>query len=280
MIKKAIVGGGVVLLAGLFFFGRDCFSYIRTSVHSVKESVHSSVPVEFQIERARGMIKDLVPEIRKNMHVIAKEEVEVERLEKQIADSQARLAREKEELLKLKADVASAKKSFQYGGRTYTVDQVRTDLANRFERYKTGEATLASLEEMRGARQKSVDAARQKLEGMLASRRQLQVDVENLEARSQMVAAAQTTSNYNFDDSQLGRVKELVSDLRTRLDVSERLIAAEGTFHDEIPVDHAAPANVVEEITRHFAVEQPGGKPEASTATENKPEATKLAKGK
>ena len=45
------------------------------------------MPIEFQIERARDMIKDLVPEIRKNMHVIAKEEVEVKRLDEQIADS-------------------------------------------------------------------------------------------------------------------------------------------------------------------------------------------------
>ena len=52
---------------------------------------------------------------------------------------------------------------------------------------------------------------------MLAAKRQLEVDIENLEARKKMVEVAQTTSNYQFDDSQLGQVKELVTDLRTRL---------------------------------------------------------------
>ena len=81
---------------------------------------------------------------------------------------------------------------------------MQTDLANRFERYKTSEATLASLKEIRDARQKSLAAARQKLEGMLAAKRQLQVEVENLEARMQMVAAAKTTSNYQFDEAGWG----------------------------------------------------------------------------
>ena len=179
------------------------------------------------VDRARGMVQDLVPEVRKNMHIIAKEEIEVQRLEEQIADTEARQGKEKDQVLHLKADLATGQQAFQYAGRSYTVDAVRTDLANRFERYKTNEATLASLKEIRTARQKSLEAARQKLEGMLASKRQLQVEVENLEARLQMIAAAKSTSNYQFDDSRLGRVKELVSNLRTRLEVAEKLVNAE-----------------------------------------------------
>ncbi len=269
MIRKMIVGTGVTLLLGLFFFGRDAASYVRTSTGYVKDTVQNSVPMGFQIDRARGMIKDLTFEVRKNMHVIAKEEIEVERFQKQVEAAQAALAKDKEALLKLKADLASGKSTFEYGGRKYTVAQVRTDLANRFERYKTSEATLASLQDIHTARQRSLDAARQKLEGTLASKRQLQVDVENLEARRQMLAAAQTTSNFQFDDSQLGRVKELVTDLRTRLDVAERLVNAEGSYHDEIPVDQATPANIVEQISEHFA-EHAGDKPAVKTLAQGK----------
>jgi hypothetical protein len=222
----------------------------------VTDAVQESVPVEFQVDRARGMIQDLVPEVRKNMHVIAKEEVEVQRLDEQIAESRTRLAKEKEQLLRLKGDLASGKGPFTYAGRSYTADEVRTDLAHRFERYKTGEATLASLTEIRGARQRSLTAARQKLEGMLASRRQLQVEVENLEARVQMIAAAKATSAYQFDDSRLGRVKELVTGLRSRLEVAEKLVNAEVYYHDEIPVDKATPENIVEQVSEHFAPKQ------------------------
>jgi hypothetical protein len=167
------------------------------------------------------------------------------------------LAKEKEQLLRLKTDLCSGRPTFIYAGRDYTADEVRTDLAHRFERYKTGEATLASLVEIRGARQKSLEAARQKLEGMLASKRQLQVEIENLEARCQMIAAAKATSNYQFDDSRLGRVKELVAGLRTRLEVSEKLVNVEVYYHDEIPVDKATPENIVEQVTEHFAAKTP-----------------------
>ena len=253
MIRKTLFVGGGVVLVGALLVGRNLFSYVRTSAGYVHDAVEDAVPIEFQVDRARGMIQDLVPEVRKNMHLIAKEEIEVERLDEQVSETQSRLDKEKEQLLRLTADLATGKSDFTYAGRSYTADEVRTDLANRFERYKTGEATLGSLTEIRGARQRSLAAARQKLEGMLASKRQLQVEVENLEARVQMVAAAKATSAYQFDDSRLGRVKELVTNLRSRLEVAEKLVNAEVYYHDEIPVDKAVPENIVEQVTEHFA---------------------------
>ena len=257
MIKRLIVVGGSALLLSTIVCGRDVWSYVRTSAGCLKDSVSNSVPMEFQLERARQMIKDLIPEVQKNMHAIAKEEVELQRLESQIADSDERLAREKEQMNRLKSDLLSGGGEFRYGGRQYTVEQVKLDLANRFDRYKTADATLVSLKQIETARQRSLDAARQKLEGMLSAKRQLQVEVENLAARNQMVAAAQTTSNYNFDDSELGRVKELISGLRERLEVNERLVNSDQYYHDEIPVDKTAPDNIVEQISRYFGPAKP-----------------------
>jgi chromosome segregation ATPase len=260
MIRKMLVIGGGAALVGVLLVGRDALSYLRTSAGYVTDAVQEAVPVEFQIDRARGMIQDLVPEVRKNMHIIAKEEVEVQRLDEQIGESETRLSKEKDQLLRLKADVASGKDTFQYASRSYTAGEVRTDLANRFERYKTGEATTASLKEIRNARQRSLVAAQQKLEGMLASKRQLQVEVENLEARVQMIAAAKATSNYQFDDSRLGRVKELVASLKNRLSVAEKLVNAEVYYHDEIPLDKATPENIVEQVSEHFVPKAPATK--------------------
>jgi hypothetical protein len=68
--------------------------------------------------------------------------------------------RDKSEIMKLKSDLATSQPVYNYGGRGYTVQQVKVDLANRFERYKTHDATLASLREIQTARRKSLDAAR------------------------------------------------------------------------------------------------------------------------
>jgi chromosome segregation ATPase len=252
MIRRTLFSVvGATLLAS-WLFGRDAASYLGTSVGLMTSSVKNSVPLSFEIDRARKMVKDLVPDIRRNMHVIAQEEVEVERLEKQIAQADTSLDQDRTELVRLKDDVATGQASYDYHGRTYSLVQVKTDLANRFERYKTHDATRASLKDILAARRRSLDAARQKLEGMLAARRQLEVDVENLEARLKMVEVAQTTSDCHFDDSQLGRAKELISDVRARLNVSERMLSVEGDLHDEIPLAAPVSENIVEQVTEYF----------------------------
>jgi chromosome segregation ATPase len=256
MFKRMIFSTFGLVVLGMIFFGRDAASYVGTSFSRLKDSVKSAMPVEFEIDRARRMVKDLVPDIQRNMHVIAQEEVQLDQLQQQIAAADQKLSKDRTEVMRLKADASSAKDKFVYAGRTYTSEQVKGDLANRFERYKTSEATLASLRQVADARQKGLEAGRQKLEGMLAAKRQLEVDVENLEARNKMVEVAQTTSNYQFDDSQLGHAKELVTDLRTRLQVAEKMVNADINLHDEIPLDQPVPSNIVEQVTHYFNPDQ------------------------
>lgn len=255
MLKKLMyVGGGAALLLGLFF-GRDAFSYVSTGWGKVHRAVHDSVPVTFQIERARKMIKDLDPEIRSNMQLIAKEEVEVDKLSKQVGKSEKELAKSKDDILRLKADLERGDSNFVYAGRSYSEKQVKADLANRFARHQTCEATTEKLDKILAARQKGLLAAREKLEAMLAAKRQLEVDVENLEARQKMVEVAQTTSNFNFDDSRLSRTKELIADIQSRIDVAEKLVGSEGSFHDEIPLDveSADDSDITKKVTEYFS---------------------------
>ena len=148
------------------------------------------------------MIKDIRPEVLTNMHVIAKEEVKSSDWKSRSA-MEAKLAKDKEQTSA--AEDGPGRRQGELPIRRPELQCRRRPhrLANRFNRYKTSEATLASLQKLHDARLKGLAAARQQLDGMLAQQRQLQVEVENLEARNQMVAAAQTTSNYQFDDSRL-----------------------------------------------------------------------------
>ena len=144
-LRKLVVTVAAIAVLGGFFFGRDAYSYVATAAGWVKDSVRNSVPVEFEIERARKLVKELVPDIRRNMHVIAQEEVEVERADKQIEELDSRLEGERGEMLRLKTDLSGDKSEFEYGSRKYTADEVKTVLARRFERYKTHEVKLTSL---------------------------------------------------------------------------------------------------------------------------------------
>jgi chromosome segregation ATPase len=268
MIRKTLfVAAGFVLL-GLFVFGRHAASYVGTAAGWARDGIKDSVPIAFEIDRARNMVKNLQPEIQKNMHVIAKEEAEVERLQQQIAKAAKKLDKDKEELARLNSDAKSGKKEFHYCGRIYTVSQVTADIANRFERVKTADATVGSLNEILAARQQGLAAGRQKLEAMLEARQQLLAKIENLEARKKMIEVAQASNAYSFDDSKLGQVKELVDDLQTRIEVAEKLVSVEGSFHHQIPLDETVDEDVIEQVAQYLGQPEHGIKvAEVSTTT-------------
>ena len=130
MIKKLLyVGAGLALLLGLIF-GRESFSYMTTAWSRMHNVVKENVPVNFEIQRARKMVKQLKPEIEKNLHLIAKEEVEIDKLERQITTLEKKLVKDASALKKLNDDLTSGTQ-LVYHGRRYTADQVKTDLANR-----------------------------------------------------------------------------------------------------------------------------------------------------
>jgi phage shock protein A len=252
MIKKAllvVVGLGITTLV---LFGRDAFSYVSTTYHRLTNSVQESVPVEFQIDRARQMVRDLEPEIRRAMHVIAKEEVAVEQLNQQIASQQEKADKDREDILRLQADLGRGKDLYRYASRTYTSDEVKQDLSRRFNRFKVADDTLASIKQMRTARERNLDAAQQKLAAMINARRKLEVDVQNLEAKRKLVEVAQASSDYSFDDSQLARCKELIGDIRTRLDVAAKLANADVNVEVEIPLDEDAPSDITDQVASYF----------------------------
>lgn len=255
MIKKiACTGIGAAVLAGLVF-GTDAYSYISTTASRLSDNVKSSVPVEFELDRARKMITDLTPEIRRNMHLIAKEEVEVEKLQSRVGDLEKNLASSKADIVRLKTDLDSGSTYFTYAGHEYSRGAVQTDLAGRFERFKTQDATRVKLESILRARQQGLDAARAKLDGMLTARRQLEVDVENLEARQKMVEVAQTSSKFAFDDSHLSKTKRLIDEIRTRIDVAERMVDVDGELAGEIQLDEPANTDIGDEVATYFGLE-------------------------
>ncbi|HEX3599740.1 MAG TPA: hypothetical protein VHU84_06325 [Lacipirellulaceae bacterium] len=255
MFKRAILVGTGLGLTTLVLFGRDAASYVSTSYHRLTSTVQDRVPVDFQIDRAKQMVRDLDPEIRNSMHVIAKEEVAVDQLNQQIAGRQDKADKEKKDILHLQSDLGQSKSVYQYASHTYTCDEVKQDLARRFSRFKVADDTLASMKQMRDARQKNLDAAQQKLSAMINARRKLDVDVQNLEAKRKLVEVAQASSDYVFDDSQLARAKELINDIRTRLDVAAKLANADVNVQAEIPLDESSPADITDQVTQYFKLD-------------------------
>src|SRR5207237_9978741 len=148
-----LAGSAALVLVGLLF-GREGYSHIKTSLGWVRQSVRESVPVEFEISRARQMIKDLDPEIHRNMHLIAKEEVEVKHLRDQLTDADKQLAKNRSDIERLTRDLKNGDRHFVYCGKSYNSKQVENDLSRRFKQYKVKEATLGKLTQVLAARER------------------------------------------------------------------------------------------------------------------------------
>jgi len=258
MVKKGIlIGVGVLVLIGLLF-GREGMSHVKTSLGMARQAVRDAVPVDFELSRARQMIKDLDPEIHRNMHVIAKEEVEVAHLRDQLGVADKNLAKNKADIQRLTEDLKRGDSNFVYAGRSYTSSQVETDLARRFEQFKVKESTLGKLTQVLAARERGLTAGREKLKAMQAAKGQLEVDVANLDARLEMVKVAQATSEFNFDDSRLSRTKDLVSGISARIDVAEKLVNAQTDYPGVINLDQEETTNITEQVTRYFDASRKG----------------------
>ncbi len=254
MFSKLILSSLCVGGLGIAILGTNACSYLTTGYNRAADSVTQSIPIEFQIDRARDMIDQLTPEIRRSMHIIAKEEVALEQLNSRIETAEKRAAKSKTDIMHLQADLNTGAKTFHYAGHSYSVSDVKRDLSRRFNRHKTADDTIKNLLAMQTARNNNLDAAQQKLQSLQNAQRALEVDVENLLAKHKLVEVAQATSDLNIDDSQLAKTKELIADIRARLDVTSRLANAATIHPAEIRLEDETSSDIIEQVASYFEI--------------------------
>lgn len=259
MLKKIIIGSAAAAAIGTFVLGHEVWSYVRTGAHSVRQAVKAEVPIEFEIERARNLVDQLIPDIRHCMHVVAEQQVEVEHLGQQIARRERELGGQKDAMMSLRTDLGSGRSVFVYASHTYTSDEVKRDLATRFERFKAAEEILAADRKILAARQQNMLANQEKLEGMMHAKKDLEVKLEQLHARMETIRAAETVSHLAIDDSNLSHARQLIDELNKHLDVKQKVLDAEGQLTGLIPVEAAAqvpaPVNIEQQIDAYFSQE-------------------------
>ena len=252
MLKKFFTSSLIVAMVAGGLVATGAWSYVRTGVSEASRAVKDSMPIEWELKRARQMIEDLRPEIAKNMQLVAKEEVKVQRLSDEIQAKKNLLSKGRDEIMRLKEDLKSGSVHYVYAGRKYTQEQVRDDLTNRFKQFQVHEATTQTLTQVLAAREKNLDAARRKLDEMLSAKRQLEVEIEDLQARMTMVEVAQTSNPVSIDDSHLSSTRQLLDEIRTRIDMAERLTASEGALSGTIVLDEPSTSDVLQEIADYF----------------------------
>jgi len=253
--RKSMLTKGALAVAAIYFVfgvGRDGFSYLSTASRMLSDKVRSSVPLEFELERARTMISGLIPDVRENMLLIAQEEVSVENARLELAQQEAELVRQRDEMVRLRGQLAPPAEGEQPLPEG-DVEEVKRDLTRRFARFQLVEATVASQKQLLAAREQSLDAGRAKLGNMLDAKRDLEVQVETLQAQLKTKQSQTLTGSIEFDDSQVAKCQKMLSDIRIRLAVADRLFAGQGDIammtNDLMPTSD----DIGTQIDRYFA---------------------------
>lgn len=269
--KRAIVGGALCAAIVGVVYVSGASSYVVSSSRMIQTAVKDSIPTEFELQRARDMLDDLVPELRANVRVVAAEDVAVANLEKEIASESTRIETERGKVLSLRDALRQQQVSYRFGGIDYEREEVVNELERRFDNLRTAEKMLDSRQELLSNRRRSLNAAINKLEKTRVARVQLAAEIEALEAQFRLIEAQSTESQFTLDDSKLAQTQKLIGELKNRLQVAQNVMAREARLIEFIPVEEVvSESTVVGRIDSYFEGDsgsEPDGVASASTSS-------------
>jgi len=256
MIKKAIVTAAVLGIGAVALLGTDVCSYGRTMFGNVREAVRSEIDPEFELDRIRGKVEDLMPEVRQHMKVVAEQVVDVRNMQAGIEEKQGQMQNQKASLLALRSDLDSGQNEFEYRQVSYTRNEVESDLADRFSAYRLLEASLDRDVRILKATKATLKANQKNLDSMLSRKQELAVTVSELEARLKQIQATETVNAMQVDDTQLSDVEDLLQRLNRDLDVRETMLETEGHVLEHIPIEESnvPETDLISEIDEHFGL--------------------------
>ena len=227
LVKYGFLGMLVVAAAGFFVFGTQLPSYLATSGTAAQQVIRDSVPVEFELKRAKQLIEDILPDLQSQIRMIAQEEVEIASLEKEILQSEKTLDSDRQVLAALRQEMSIQTVAYRPDDPNSDRHRMTTKLAQRFSKFKQGELTLASKQRLLEKRQDGLDAALTLLDKMRDRKAELELKVEALAAQHRLVQASAVEMGSDIDQSRLADADQLLNSIETRLEVAERVLQHE-----------------------------------------------------
>jgi len=256
VIKIGVISSVGLAAAGGLLFGTDLGSYVTSSVRSVRAVAKDAVPMEFELKRARDLLQDIVPEMQANIRIIAQQEVEIAGLKNDIVQSTKSLGDEQARIQTLRECLATNNCSFTMGGISYSRDHMKDELARRFDRYKEAEVVLAGKQRLLENREKALAAGMQMLDRARSQKQLLESQIEALQGQFRLVQAATVGSKVAVDNSKLAQTEKLIAQIKTQLDVAERVLAHESRFTEPMKIDVIDEQHLVAAVDEHFNAEK------------------------
>ena len=254
MFKKIIIGSVVTVGLAFLFLGPAVVSHARHAFGAVRDGVQGAFPIEYELQRAESMIRDVGPEIEKAKRSVAEEQVEIGYLEQEINRLEKRVGDNERKVKLQNTAMKTGEKAFTFAGRQYTRGQMENDLRLTFDEFKNDQQLIDGKKKLLEARTSSLQAAIQKLETVRSQESQLRANVESLRARLRQTQAMENCGDrITLDDGALAQAKEILARCRKRIDVAAKVVENEGTRPGSIPVDAMETRDITAEVDHYFS---------------------------
>jgi len=250
--KKGLIGAALGAAALGLVFGTAAPSYVKTSFHKARQSVKGSVPVEFEIERAKQEIAALKPAIEGAIETEVEAEIQAQNLAREIADARTELNRDGQRLQAYNERLKSGDLHLT-GGEAYSEKSVKNDLARMMDRYQIAKTILLEKQETLKIRQKNVMSAREGRVAMQNAEKDLSARVQAAEARLNQIKASRASNEFSFDGTAIGQAKKIVSEVEAQLEKMARVDDLKGKYADHTSSTSVDPLrDVTKEIDAEF----------------------------
>lgn len=227
-------------------------SYVFSGSKYVKQAMADSVPIEFELRRARDLIDELIPEMHANIRLIAKEEVEIESLETELVAASARADDHRVKLASLRDALRTEQVRYVIAGRSYSRVRLEQDLSRRLEQCENAVDILAGKERLLESRRAALDAAQRSLAETQRAKEELTAQVATLESQFRLVQASSVGTDFELKATKLAGARRLLKNIKKRLDVAQRVLEKEQHFVDFVPTETAPDEDLLDQVDSYL----------------------------
>lgn len=237
MLKKMVILAVVGTVAFAAISGTKIASYIRSEVRAAREHAEESIPPEKEIARLKNEVALLDGDIKKLVHHLAKERVEVNQLKDKVDEMTAKQSRDLELYDARYAALEKAEKNntqqVSFGDRSVSVNDARRDLDSMLVRLENNKKSITAHESLLANRIKVRDTLEKQLEAMKNQKSELANSVDAMEAELAALKLQQMESKYQTDDTRLAKIKEDMQKLKTKVAVEREKLNLLPTVHED-----------------------------------------------
>lgn len=226
MIKKLLFWSALAV-GGLVLVNAVKPGAISTWSKRVQVKFEKNFSPEFELARIKDQIKELTPDMHKNIARIAEEMVQVDALQTRVNDMQVRLNEQREVISAMTDSLERGQPVKSPSGKLITPQQIK----DKLRKYKDAEKSYDVARKTLDARKEALETARQQLYEIRNQKEALQLQATEFETELAALKLAQIKTKFALtNDDRLSQIKESFEELRQRVEAERKKVELAGEF--------------------------------------------------